>query len=54
MNSLPLPGFDAFGALLVAVAIDDIGRFKDAKSLVSFMGLCPMSTSPVTATGTVT
>ena len=38
---MSLPGFDAFGALLVAVSIDDIGRFKKATSLVSFMGLCP-------------
>ena len=38
---MSLPGFDAFGALLVAVSIDDIGRFKNTKSLVSFMGLCP-------------
>ena len=38
---MSLPGFDAFGALLVAVSIDDIGRFKNSKSLVSFMGLCP-------------
>ena len=38
---MSLPGFDAFGALLVAVSIDDIGRFTNTKSLVSFMGLCP-------------
>ena len=34
-------GFDAFGALTVAVAVEDIKRFKTPKNLVSFMGLCP-------------
>ena len=38
---MSLPGFDAFGALLVAVSIDRIERFEKATSLVSFMGLCP-------------
>lgn len=38
---MSLPGFDAFSALLVAVTIDGIDRFKTAKNLISFMGLCP-------------
>ena len=38
---MSLPGFDAFGALLVAESIDYIGRFDGPKQLVSFLGLCP-------------
>ena len=38
---MTLPGFDAFGALLVAESIDDIKRFAGSKQLVSFLGLCP-------------
>lgn len=38
---MTLPGFDAFGALLVAESIDYIGRFDGPKQLVSFLGLCP-------------
>ena len=38
---MSLTGFDAYSALLVASSIDGIERFKNAKSLVSFMGLCP-------------
>ena len=38
---MSLTGFDAYSALLVAASIDGIERFKNAKSLVSFMGLCP-------------
>ena len=38
---MTLPGFDAFGALLVAESIDYITRFASPKQLVSFLGLCP-------------
>ena len=38
---MSLPGFDAFGALLVAESIDGIKRFSGPKQLVSFLGLCP-------------
>ena len=38
---MSIPGFDAFGALLVAASIHDIKRFRGPKQLVSFMGLCP-------------
>ena len=38
---MSLPGFDAFGALLVAESIDCIGRFAGPGQLVSFLGLCP-------------
>ena len=38
---MSLTGFDVYSALLVAASIDGIERFKNAKSLISFMGLCP-------------
>ena len=38
---MSMPGLDAFGALLLAVSIDGIGRFSGPKQLVSFLGLCP-------------
>ena len=38
---MSLPGFDAFGALLVAESIDGIRRFAGPRQLVSFLGLCP-------------
>ena len=36
-----MTGFDAFGALLIALEIDDISRFETSKKLVSWLGLCP-------------
>ena len=38
---MSIPGFGPFGALYVAVSIEDIKRFDNPKKLVSFMGLCP-------------
>ncbi len=38
---MSLTGFDAFGALLVALEIDDISRFRHPSKIVSWMGLCP-------------
>lgn len=38
---MTMMGFEAFSALLVATAIDGIGRFPKPRHLVSFMGLCP-------------
>lgn len=38
---MSMTGLDAFGALLVALEIDGIGRFKSPKNLVSWAGLCP-------------
>ena len=38
---MTMKGFEAFGALTVATAIDGIERFSSAWKVVSFMGLCP-------------
>ena len=38
---MSMTGLDAFGALLVALEIDGIGRFPNPKKLVSWAGLCP-------------
>ena len=38
---MTMHGFDAFSALLVASFISGIDRFRNAKQLMSFMGLCP-------------
>ncbi|MDE0243591.1 MAG: IS110 family transposase [Candidatus Kaiserbacteria bacterium] len=38
---MSMPGLDAFGALLLALEIDGILRFKTPKHLVSWAGLCP-------------
>ena len=38
---MSMTGLDAFGALLVALEIDGIGRFPSPKKLVSWAGLCP-------------
>ena len=38
---MSMTGLDVFGALLVALEIDGIGRFESAKKLVSWAGLCP-------------
>ena len=38
---MSIPGFGAFGALLLAASIHDIKRFGSYKKLVSFLGLCP-------------
>lgn len=38
---MTLPGFGAFLALLVALEIDDISRFGDAKKLCAYAGLVP-------------
>jgi len=36
---MSVTGLDAFGALLVALEIDGIGRFESAKNLISWVGL---------------
>ena len=41
MLIMSMKGFEAFGALTVATAINGIERFPSAWHLVSFMGLCP-------------
>ena len=41
MLIMSMRGFEAFGALTVATAINGIERFSSAWKLVSFMGLCP-------------
>ncbi len=38
---MSMTGLDAFGALLIALEIDDIKRFQNPKKLVAWMGLCP-------------
>lgn len=38
---MSMTGLDAFGALLVALEIDGIGRFPNPRKLVSWAGLCP-------------
>ena len=38
---MSMTGFDAFGALLISLEIDDIKRFPTASKMVSWMGLCP-------------
>ena len=38
---LSMTGFDSYGALLLALEIDGIGRFPTPKKLVSWMGMCP-------------
>lgn len=38
---MSMPGFDAFGATLLALEIDGIKRFRTAKQLVSWAGMCP-------------
>ena len=36
-----IPGIDAFGALLLASEIHDVGRFRRPKQMVSWAGMCP-------------
>lgn len=38
---MSITGFDSFAALLMALEIDDIGRFATPKKLASWMGMCP-------------
>lgn len=38
---MSMPGLDAFGAMLLALEIDGIGRFKGPKQLIAWAGLCP-------------
>ena len=38
---MSMPGFDPYGALLVALSIGDIRRFQGPKQLSAFMGLAP-------------
>ena len=38
---MSMMGFDYLGALLIALEIDDVRRFPNAKKLVSWMGLVP-------------
>ena len=38
---MSMTGFDYLGALLIALEIDDIRRFPNAKKIVSWMGLVP-------------
>lgn len=38
---MSITGLNAFGALLIVLEIDGIGRFPSAPKLVSWMGLCP-------------